>query len=105
MPGMIMSRCRGGASKLFRSFLWWIVSNPVKHAALVRAGKETLMSLRSLHRVDLVISAMDANGRDTDFWQGGQLRLDRCVAGIAGGIVNTMHVRVDHNIHKIWVVE
>ena len=53
-----------GAGKLFRSFLWRIVPDVFEYAALVVAGKETLVSLRFLRRVHLVIGAMNYNRRD-----------------------------------------
>ncbi len=34
-----------------------------------------------------------------------QLRLDPSVARVTSGIVNAMHVVVDHNIHEIGVVD
>ena len=87
-----------GAGKLFRSFLWRIVPDVFEYAALVVAGKETLVSLRFLRRVHLVIGAMNYNRRDADLGQGCQLRLDGCIARIACGITNAMSVGVDHYV-------
>ena len=63
-------------------FLWRIVSDVFKYAALVVAGKETLVSLRFLQRAHLVIGAMNYN-RHADLGQGCQLRLDGRIARIA----------------------
>src|SRR5450759_3194471 len=99
------AKVEDGTSKLFRSFLWRIVSDFLKYAALVVPGKETLVSLRFLHGIHSVISAMDYDRRDADLGQGCQLRLDGRVARIACGITNAMTVGVDHYIHEIGVVE
>lgn len=94
-----------GAGKLFRSFLWRIVPDVFEYAALVVAGKETLVSLRFLRRVHLVIGAMNYNRRDADLGQGCQLRLDGCIARIACGITNAMSVGVDHYVHAPLAID
>jgi hypothetical protein len=53
-----------GAGKLFRSFLWRIVPDVFEYAALVVAGKETLVSLRFLRRIHLAASQSGRSGRE-----------------------------------------
>ncbi len=85
--------------------MWRIVPDVFEYAALVVAGKETLVSLRFLRRVHLVVGAMNYNRRDADLGQGCQLRLDGCIARIACGITNAMSVGVDHYVHAPLAID